>query len=235
MPVQRPPYPRPVLASALAAAGIVLTVASCTGHITPLGPDAAATMPPPRHLGSPIIVQVMRVQPPNSTGGCPAGWAAVSLPAGGGPSVTAGAVPVGRPHRVVPQGASASPSPAASPTPSQPSAEPAPTPCYRPAGTPVTITSAAVSSVLTYRPPPGEAKGPDLYGFIVDVPGADIAAVTAVIRQAHDTGSAVGISVAGRLWQAPQVRQPFPGQRLQITLLSKNQARQLYRILVPTG
>jgi len=103
------------------------------------------------------------------------------------------------------------------------------------AGTPVTITSAAVSSVLTYRPPPGRPKGPDLYGFIVAVPGADVAAVTEVIRQAYDTGSAVGISVAGKLWQAPQVQQPFPGQRLQVTLLSRNQARQLYRILVPSG
>jgi hypothetical protein len=74
-----------------------------------------------------------------------------------------------------------------------------------------------------------------LYGFIVGVPGADVAAVTAVIRQAHDSGGAVGISVAGKLWQAPMVRQPFPGQHLQITLLSRNQARQLYRMLVPTG
>jgi hypothetical protein len=74
-----------------------------------------------------------------------------------------------------------------------------------------------------------------LYGFIVAVPGADVAAVTAVIRQAYDAGGAVGISVAGKLWQAPMVRQPFPGQHLQITLLSRNQARQLYRMLVPTG
>lgn len=235
MPVQRPPCPLPVLASVLAAAGIVLAVAGCS-HIAPLGPDRApVSLPPPRHLGSPIVLQVMRVQPPNSTGGCPAGWAAVSLPAGGGPSVTAGAVPVGGPRRVVPQGASASPAPpppAASPAPPQPSA---PTPCYRPAGTPVTITSAAVSSLLTYRPPPGEAKGPDLYGFIVAVPGADVTAVTGVIRRAYDTGSAVGISVAGKLWQAPQVRTPFPGQHLQITLLSRNQALQLHRMLIPSG
>jgi hypothetical protein len=74
-----------------------------------------------------------------------------------------------------------------------------------------------------------------LYGFIVAVPAADVAAVTAIIRQAHDTGSAVGISVAGKLWQAPVVRQPFPGQRLPITLLSRNQARQLHHILVPAG
>jgi hypothetical protein len=74
-----------------------------------------------------------------------------------------------------------------------------------------------------------------LYGFIVAVPGADVAAVTAIIRQAHDTGSAVGISVAGKLWQAPTVQRPFPGQRLPITLLSRNQARQLHHILVPAG
>jgi hypothetical protein len=74
-----------------------------------------------------------------------------------------------------------------------------------------------------------------LYGFIVAVPGADVAAVTAIIRQAHDTGSAVGISVADKLWQAPQVFRPFPGRRLAITLLSRTQALQLYRILVPSG
>jgi hypothetical protein len=220
MPYPRPPRPLPVLASVLAAAGVVLTVASCS-HLAPLGPHPTpVAMPPPRHLGSPIILQVMRVQPPNSRGGCPAGWAALSLPAGGGPRrAIASSVPV-------PVGASAPPPPPSSP---------APTPCYRPAGTQVTITSAAVSSVLTYRPPPGRPKGPDLYGFIVAVPGADIAAVTAVIRQAADTGSAVGISVAGKLWQAPQVFKPFPGQRLQIAFLSRNQALRLYRILVPSG
>jgi hypothetical protein len=74
-----------------------------------------------------------------------------------------------------------------------------------------------------------------LYGFIVAVPGADLAAVRAVIRQAYDTHSAVGISVAGKLWQAPLVWRPFPGQHLEITLLSRNQALQLHRTLVPSG
>jgi hypothetical protein len=229
MPFRCPPRPLPALARALAAAGVVIAIASCS-NIAPLGPGMApVAMPPPRHLGSPIIVQVMRIQPPSSTGRCPAGWAAVSLPAGGGPRVAAGAVAVGRPRRVVPQGASAPPAPP------PPSAAHAPSSCYRAAGAPVTITSAAVSPVLTYRPPPSQPKGPDLYGFIVAVPGADVAAVTAVIRQAHDSGSAVGISVAGKLWQAPMVQQPFPGQRLQITLLSRNQARQLHSMLVPSG
>ena len=232
MPLPCPARPLPVLASALAAAGIVLTVASCS-HITPLGPDPTL-LPPPRHLGSPITVQVMRVKPPTATGRCPAGWATVSLPAGGGPRSVAGAAPAAPAAPVVTKGASAPPPPSPAPPPPSP-APPTPITCYRPAGTPVRITSAAVSPVLTYRPPPGQAKGPDLYGFIVGVPGANVAAVTAVIRQAYDTGSAVGISVAGKLWQAPQVFQPFPGQRLQITLLSRNQARQLHRILVSSG
>jgi hypothetical protein len=82
MPVQRPPRPLLVLASVLAAAGLVLAAASCAGHITPLGPDQAATMPQPHHLRSPLIVQDMRTQglvPP--PGGCPAGWVTLS----GGP------------------------------------------------------------------------------------------------------------------------------------------------------
>jgi hypothetical protein len=222
MPFRPPPRPSSVLASALAAAGLMLTVASCS-HITPLGPDAAATLPPPRHLGSPIIVQVMRLQPPAATGGCPAGWVAESVP--GGPVLRVSARH-GRVHRV---------GPGSTPTPPAPPPPPGSMPCYRPAGTPVTITSAAVSPVSTYQPPPGQAKGPNLYGFTVAVPAADVAAVTAVIRQAYNSGGAVGISVAGKLWQAPHVREPFPGQRLQIAFLSKNQARQLYRILIPSG
>jgi hypothetical protein len=59
--------------------------------------------------------------------------------------------------------------------------------------------------------------------------------VTAIIRRAYDTGSAVGIIVAGRLWQAPMVFKPFLGQRLQISFLSRNQALRLYHLLVPSG
>jgi hypothetical protein len=74
-----------------------------------------------------------------------------------------------------------------------------------------------------------------MYGFIVAVPDADVAAVTAAIRRAYDTRSAVGISVAGKLWQAPMALNPFPGRRLDISLLSRNQALQLYRVLFPAG
>jgi hypothetical protein len=194
MPLQPSPRPSSVLASLLAAAGIMLAVASCS-HITPLGPGPTpVAMPPARHLGSPIIMQVMRNRPPSPTGGCPAGWVTVSLPPGAGPQS-----------------------------------------CDRPVGTQVTITSAAVSSVSTYPPPPGQPKVPTSYGFMVGVPAADVAAVSAIIRQAYDSGRAVGISVAGELWQAPHVDKPFSGQQFEISLLSRNQALRLRRILVPSG
>ena len=221
MSFQLSPRLSSVLAAGLGTAGVVLAVAGC-GGITPLGPGPVQ-LPPARHLGSPIIVRVMRVQAPTATGGCPAGWTAVQ--AGGGPRVGVASAP---PVPVASNGASASAAPSPPPPP------PAATPCYRPAGTPVTLTTAAVSSVFTSQPPPGHA-GPDLYGFIVGVPGADVAAVSAVIRQAYDTRSAVGISVAGKLWQAPLVRQPFPGQRFEISLLSRNQALHLHRTLVSSG
>src|ERR1700733_8977778 len=73
MPFQRPTRPRSVLASTLAAAGLGLAVAGCS-NVTPLGPDPApVSLPPARDLGSPIIVQVMRSQPPTPAGECPAG------------------------------------------------------------------------------------------------------------------------------------------------------------------
>jgi hypothetical protein len=104
--------------------------------------------------------------------------------------------------------------------------------CYRPVGTPVTITSAAVSSVTTYAHQPG----PAFYGFVVAFPAADVAALTVLIRQAYGAGDAVGMSVAGKLWQAPQPRRKFNELRAeQINLLSRTQAVQLYRLLVPSG
>jgi hypothetical protein len=201
MPFQPSRRLPPVLASVLAAAGLVLGVVGCS-HITPLGPGPTpVAVPPPRHLGSPIIVQVMRSHPPTATGGCPAGWVAVSLPPG---------APV--------------------------------MPCYRPAGTAVTITSAGVSSVSMYRPspPPGQSAQsaqPTQYAFWVALPAADVAAVTAVMTHAADAGDAVGVSVAGKLWQAPQIRKPFepPGRLLQIALFSRSLALELHRILVPSG
>jgi hypothetical protein len=196
MPLQPPPRRWSVLVSLLAAAGPVLAIASCTSHITPLGPDGpqpTQTLPPSRHLGSPIILQVMRSRPDRAPGKCPAGYVALSAPYPGT--------------------------------------------CYRSLGTPVKITSAAVASVSVNRSAPsaGQPKGTASYGFTVAVPAADVASVTAAIKQAYDARGALAVNVAGKTWEAPQVDAPFPGQQLQISLPSKNQALQLYRILVPSG
>jgi hypothetical protein len=192
MPFQRPLRGRPVLASVLAAAGIVLTIASCASHITPLGPEpAASTAAPSRHLGSPIILQVMRSKAATAPGKCPAGYVALSAPGSAGT-------------------------------------------CYRSLGTPVRINSAALSSVsINGSSPPGQPNGPASYGFTIAVPAPDVAAVTAVIKQAYDVRGALAINVAGKTWEAPQVDAPFSGQQLQISLPGKNRALQLYRILLP--
>jgi S-DNA-T family DNA segregation ATPase FtsK/SpoIIIE len=227
MPCQPSRRALSVLASALAATGVVLAAAGCS-KITPLGPDAApVNLPPARDLGSPIIMQIMRSQPPTPTGRCPASSIALF---GSEPNVPRAGPPIPVPvHSQLFQGSTATsvPIPAATPT-----APPAGVACYRPVGTPVTITSAAVSSVTTNRNQPG----PAWYVLVVAFPTADVAALTALIRQAYDSGDAVGMSVAGKLWQAPQPRREFNALRAeQINLLSRSQAFQLYRLLVPSG
>jgi hypothetical protein len=190
MPFQPPPRPSSVLACVLAAASIVLTVAGCTSHLTPLGP----TPPQPRHLGSPIVLQAMRSQPATPAGGCPAGYVTLSAP--------------GNPHTGL---------------------------CYRKLGTPVTLTSAAVSPGPVAAPADNQAPANKASALLIAVPVADVAAVTAVIKQAYDSRGAVDISVAGKTWADPEVIKPFPGQQFEIALPSSNQAQQLYRLLVPSS
>jgi hypothetical protein len=203
------PYQRPRLPSALAAAAIVLTVASCTGHVTPLGPDQAATLPQPHHLRSPLILQDMRTQagpvPVPPPGGCPAGWATLS---GGQPGQ-----------------------------------------CFRKTGTPVTITSAAVSLVFAFQPPtpPGQQAPSVQYGFWITLPAADVPALAAVIPTAPGspgppTANAVTsatpiptISVADHTWVLQGFATRFAGRQLEITLSSRNQALQLQRMLAAPG
>jgi hypothetical protein len=223
MPCQPPRGPWSALASALAAAGLVLAVAGCTGHVTPLGPARSPVSLPPAHdLGSPITMQIMRSQAPAPTGQCPAGTVDLF---GSQPDVPRAAV-----ASSLPQGASTA---ASTPVPaSAPPAQPAGVACYRPVGVPVTITSAAVSSVTTNRNQPGPAR----YAFVVACPAAHVPALTALIRQAYKSGDALGMSVGGKLWQAPQPRSNFAALRAeQINLLSRSQALHLYRLLVPSG
>ena len=222
MRFQRPTRPLSVLASALAAAGLMLAAAGCS-NITPLGPDPApVSLPPAGDLGSPITMQVMRSQPVTPAGQCPAGSVALF---GSEPNVPR-VVSV----RVTIQGSTATPPPLA--TPATPPAPGVGVACYVPVGSPVTVTSAAVSAVTSYP----QQTGPAAYGFVVAFPAADVAALTAVIRQAYDSGDALGMSVAGKLWQAPQTRRKVIALRAeQINLFSREQALQLYRLLVPSG
>jgi hypothetical protein len=214
-----------VLASAAAAASLMLAVASCSGHITPLGREPApVSLPPARELGSPITMQVMRSEPPTATGRCSAGSVALF---GADPNV-----PRVAPAPVQSQLIQGRSTTSASPAPTTPPAPSAGVACYRPVGTPVTITSAAVSSVTTKPNQPG----PAWYVFVVAFPTAEVPALTTLIRQAYDSGDALGMSVAGKLWQAARPRSKFNALRAeQINLLSRTQALQLYRLLVPSG
>ena len=65
---------------------------------------------------------------------------------------------------------------------------------------------------------------------------ADVPTLTALIDRAYDAGDSLGMSVAGKLWQAPLPRHKAAALRAeQINLLSRTQARQLHRLLVPSG
>jgi len=228
----RPPRPLSVLASALAAAGIVLAVAGC-GHVTPLGPGSApASLPPSRQLRFPITMQVMRSRVPTTAGQCPSGTVEM-FGSALVPRATPASQPAGRPVPVNPPGSTATRTTTTTPA---PAATPAGLACYLPAGSPVTVSSAAVSSVATYPPPSSQPDGPATYGFVVAFPAADVPPLTALIRQAYAGGDALGVSVDGLLWQAPQPQTRFVALRAeQIRLLSRDQAVQLHRLLVASG
>jgi len=104
--------------------------------------------------------------------------------------------------------------------------------CYRKLGRPVTITSAAVSAHLP-TPPPGQEAPP--YGFIITVPAADQAALTAVTTTAASAHGYLSISVGGRTWLLSRVLEPFTSPHLEITFPSRNQVLQLQRLLVPSA
>jgi hypothetical protein len=103
------------------------------------------------------------------------------------------------------------------------------TQCYRTTGTPLTITSAAVSPVARLKPP---AAG---YGFVITLPAADVPALTAVTTTAYHARGAFAISIAGKTWALPRVEALLRGPQLQIPMISRNQALQIQRMLVPSG
>ena len=103
------------------------------------------------------------------------------------------------------------------------------TQCYRTTGTPVTITSAAVSPVSRLKPP---AAG---YGFVITLPAADVPALTAVTTTAYQARGAFAISIAGKTWALPMVEAPLRGRQFRIPMISRNQALQIQRMLAPSG
>jgi hypothetical protein len=177
---------RPFVLAGVLAAGLVLTVASCS-NVAPLGPVAAATMPQPHKLRAPFVLQAMRARPAElPSGGCPAGYVALAGKQGW---------------------------------------------CYRKIGTPVTITSAAVSPVTAEKPPQGQQAGPAQYAFTLTLPASDVHALTAVTTTAANVQGALALSVDGRTWVLPEVGAPFTGPQFQVPLPSRSQALQLQRIL----
>jgi hypothetical protein len=226
MSFQLPLRPLSALAGALATVFLVLAVAGCS-HIAPLGQaPRPVNLPPSHELASPISVQVMHSQPATPTGQCPA--ASVSL-FGFEPNVPRMAVASQSPVQI---GAGSTAAPTLPAVPTTPPALPVGVACYIPVGTPVTITSAAVSPVATYQ----NQSGPATYGFVVAFPTADVTALTAAIRQAYGSGDSLGMSVGGKLWQAPQPKSKSTALRAeQIDLLSQAQAFQLYHLLIPSS
>ena len=99
--------------------------------------------------------------------------------------------------------------------------------CYRKLGTPVTVTSASVSTI-TPLPPAGQS------GFLIALPAADLPAQKAITTTAADAHSGLELSAAGDTWLLPEVQRPFTGP-LQIVLPHRNQLLLLHRLLAPSG
>ncbi|MGD0558421.1 MAG: hypothetical protein ABSA93_26030 [Streptosporangiaceae bacterium] len=121
--------------------------------------------------------------------------------------------------------------------------------CYRKTGTPVTITSAGVSPVSSFRPPApsGQQTVPIQYGFWITLPAADVPALSAVIPTASGSPSSPiasvvtsaatipAVSVAGRTWVLIGFTTRFTDRELEVFLPSRNQALQLQGMLAASG
>jgi hypothetical protein len=121
--------------------------------------------------------------------------------------------------------------------------------CYRRTGTPVTITSAGVSSVSSFRPspPPGQQAVPIQYGFWITLPAADAPALAAVIptapgppgpptaRVVTSAAAIPAVSLAGRTWVLIGFTTRFADRELEVFLPSRSQALQLQRMLAAPG
>lgn len=202
MPFQFPPRLSTTAASVLAA-GLMLTAASCS-HLTPLGPDPAATIPPPHHLRSPLILQEMRTQQPAPvSGSCQAGY--VRLAGGGSTGCyrTTGT-------KVTITSAAVSPvSPFRPPPPPGQQAVPVQYVFW------ITLPAADAPALTALTTAVAGPPGPPHQG-----PPTTSAAT-----------SALTISVAGRTWVLAGFGTGFAGRQFEAALSSRNQAIQIQRIL----
>jgi hypothetical protein len=103
--------------------------------------------------------------------------------------------------------------------------------CYREAGQPLTITSAAVG----YLHQPAGHQQPANYGLSIQLPPATRAALLTITTRAYHSRDSLAIIVAGQTWGVPLVETPFTSGQFEIPAQSASQARQLQRTLVPSA
>jgi hypothetical protein len=205
MPFQPTPRPVAILASVLAA-GLMLAVASCS-HVTPLGPDPAATIPPTHALRSPLVLQAVSLQLSTQPGGCPSG--SFASPGQPGQPVQCYRY-TGKPVTVT----SAAVSPVTSFQPPTPQGQQAVPVQY---GFSITLPAADVAAVTAVIP-----AGPGTQGGLP------------VATSAAGAGG-FALSVAGRTWVPIGFSTPSPTRQFSVFLAARNQAVQLQRALIPAG
>jgi len=199
------PSPRQSLIFATAlAAGVMLTVAGCS-HVTPLGPDPAATMPQLHQLRSPLVLEDMRQQPAPVGGSCPAGSVELSGNAAGCYRTTGTLATI----------TSAGVSPITSFQPPKPPGQPVQYGFW------ITVPAAdasAVTAVIAAAEAPGSsgAQGP----------------VTSPVSASQPVPA---ISVAGHTLLLVGFTIGKTGREVEVFLASRNQALQFQRTLVSSG
>ena len=191
---------RRLAAIGMALAGTVLATASCASH------PAATPTPTETGTGNPV---------------------ATSAPAGTVPQLRQLGSPIVLKAMLGQAPSSAGGCSAGFVTLSGPGAGPGQ--CYRQIGSPVTITSAAVSLV---QPTSSSGQAP---GLLITVPPADRAELAAITSKAYESQGFVDISVAGKAWAVPEAMAPLTGGQFSIQLQNSNQALQLQGILIPSS
>jgi hypothetical protein len=206
MAFQPSPRSSSILAGALGGAGIVLAIAGCS-HIAPLGPQPQPTRVLRTAAAGPVTKTILQPGAVAQAGMRQLGSPILLQVMRSQPATATGRCAAGWFALSVPGSGGT---------------------CYRKLGTPLSITSAVVSPVSAS--PPGQ---PARYGFSVVVPAAEVAALTAVSTDAFNARGALAVIVAGKAWLARPVAGPFRGGQFKVAFPARNQALDLYRILVP--